>query len=949
MREHEWTKTVREPLASAAPGASILVLVSGEAGTGKTRFVEWLVALPELCRVPRIKVAFTGSGAVVHQESAPPAVSAPPAGGVRSERRPGGPQATATPRPSPLWAPASTELGEELGDSLDTGGPTLLVVEDVHLADEQGAYPLRKLLARPLPGLRAVLTCRPEELAAPGLVLGAPVGYPAGLVIVQLQLGPLGVGEVRRMAAEALGEDHCSARFVARLHKRSGGIAQVVADLLADLRKAGPLPGRGTTPVSLDRLTARDVDEAPVPVRRAELVLGRMAALGEDSRRVVQAAAVLDEAAGESELISVAALPTGSGRVALTAALSRAVLHELSVGRYGFRLPLESTVVYGLIPGPVRREMHCRAADALTARDPEPWARLARHQLASGRIEDWQLSVENAARRAVESRNHQLAITLLEDTLAHAEVRQSNRSRLALLLARSAYNGLRSDQTVEVLRRLVDDVALPVAARGEIRLELGLLLGNQVGRASDGRAELIKAVDELSTRPALAARAMAALALPYWPAGSLMENLAWLARAEATAADSGDEVIQAAVMANRLTVLLSMGDPDGWQLLEQLPRESDNPLILHHSARGVSNAGDAAIWLGEYAQARELLAEAPKLGARVGDLYIQQMASAKSLIEDLMSGRWAGLDVRARAVLAEAGEMPLIAGHAGLVLGLLAMAKGDWGEVGAWLSGPALAGDEGAVPLVAAAAGGRIRLALARQDLGSAAREAAEAWGRLQAKGVWVWAAEPAPWAVEATLRAGELGTARAMVDEFAAGIADTQAPAAGAALMWCRALLAEADSEFSEAAKCFRRASTHYQALPRPYEAALATEAGGRCAVLSSPDTTAGISELCAAAAEFEALGATWDVARVRAQLRAHPSSERRRRGRRGYGDGLSPREQEVAQLVDAGLTNREIAVTLFLSPRTVEQHVARACKKLGVLSRHDLVTARRNGDAVS
>ncbi|MBP2056596.1 DNA-binding CsgD family transcriptional regulator [Streptomyces griseochromogenes] len=935
---------MREPLTSAKPGASILVLVSGEAGTGKTRFIEWLVTLPELCRVPRLNVAFTGSGAVVRQEPAPPAGTAPAAGGVRFERPPGRPQAgaLAPPRSNPLGAPALRELA----DSLDTGAPTLLVVEDVHLADEQDAYPLRKLLARPLAGLRAVLTYRPEELATPGLVLGAPVGYPAGLGIVQLRLGPLGEAEVRQMATKALGEDRCSARFVARLHNRSGGIAQVVADLLAELKKAGPLPGPEATPAGLDRLTARDVDEAPVPVRRAELVLGRMAALGEEPRRVVRAAAVLNEAASEDELISVAALPTGSGRVALTAALSHAVLHEVSVGQYGFRLPMEATAVYQLMPGPVRGEMHRRAAEALTVRHPEPWARLARHQLASGQIEDWLRSVENAALRAVEARNHQLAITLLEDTLAHAQVRQSNRSRLALLLARNAYNGLRSDQTVEVLRRLVDDEALPVAARGEIRLELGLLLGNQIGRDSEGRAELIKAVEELSTRPALAARAMAALALPYWPAGSLADNLAWLARAEATAAGSGDEVIQAAVTANRLTVLLSMGDPDGWQLLEELPRDDEDPLILHHSARGVSNAGDAAIWLGEYAQARELLAEAPKLGTLVGDLYLQQMASAKSLIQDLMSGHWAGLAVRARAVLAEAGEMPLIAGHAGLVLGLLAVAKGDWSQVAGWLSGSALTGDEGAVPLVAAAAGGRIRLALARQDLGAAAREAAEAWGRLQAKSVWVWAAELAPWAVEATIRAEELGTARAMVDEFAAGIADRQAPAADAALMWCRALLAEADGELTGAAEYFWRTCTRYQTLPRPYEAALAAEASGRCALASSPETAAGISELSAAANELEALGATWDVARVRAQLRAHPGSERRRRGRRGYGDRLSPREQEVAQLVGAGLSNREIAITLFLSPRTVEQHVARACKKLGVLSRHDLATVSHNGD---
>jgi RNA polymerase sigma factor (sigma-70 family) len=68
-------------------------------------------------------------------------------------------------------------------------------------------------------------------------------------------------------------------------------------------------------------------------------------------------------------------------------------------------------------------------------------------------------------------------------------------------------------------------------------------------------------------------------------------------------------------------------------------------------------------------------------------------------------------------------------------------------------------------------------------------------------------------------------------------------------------------------------------------------------------------------------------------------------RAGRPGYGDQLSPREREVAELAGQGLSNREIATTLHLSPRTVEQHVARAMYKLRVHSRQQLVM--RHGDA--
>src|SRR5207245_486772 len=71
---------------------------------------------------------------------------------------------------------------------------------------------------------------------------------------------------------------------------------------------------------------------------------------------------------------------------------------------------------------------------------------------------------------------------------------------------------------------------------------------------------------------------------------------------------------------------------------------------------------------------------------------------------------------------------------------------------------------------------------------------------------------------------------------------------------------------------------------------------------------------------------------------LRGHGTVVRSRRGRRGYGDELSPREKDVARLLARGHSNREIAEVLFLSPRTVEHHVARVLQKSGARSRVDL-----------
>ncbi|MFI8454503.1 LuxR C-terminal-related transcriptional regulator [Kitasatospora sp. NPDC085464] len=83
--------------------------------------------------------------------------------------------------------------------------------------------------------------------------------------------------------------------------------------------------------------------------------------------------------------------------------------------------------------------------------------------------------------------------------------------------------------------------------------------------------------------------------------------------------------------------------------------------------------------------------------------------------------------------------------------------------------------------------------------------------------------------------------------------------------------------------------------------------------------------------------LGASADAARCGRAVRGlglarpEPSS-----GGRGYGDRLSPREQQVAELLARGATNHDIARALVLSQRTVEKHVAQVLRKLGTIRRN-------------
>jgi len=52
-----------------------------------------------------------------------------------------------------------------------------------------------------------------------------------------------------------------------------------------------------------------------------------------------------------------------------------------------------------------------------------------------------------------------------------------------------------------------------------------------------------------------------------------------------------------------------------------------------------------------------------------------------------------------------------------------------------------------------------------------------------------------------------------------------------------------------------------------------------------------------------------------------------------------LSPQETQIVRMVGEGMSNREVAGQLFLSPRTVEYHLYKAYPKLGISSRSELV----------
>ncbi|UZI32795.1 helix-turn-helix transcriptional regulator [Streptomyces sp. VB1] len=160
--------------------------------------------------------------------------------------------------------------------------------------------------------------------------------------------------------------------------------------------------------------------------------------------------------------------------------------------------------------------------------------------------------------------------------------------------------------------------------------------------------------------------------------------------------------------------------------------------------------------------------------------------------------------------------------------------------------------------------------------------------------------------------------------------------PAAHAELLLCQALIAMADAPGTAASRCDEAAEA-FRRIGRPYESLRATERALRLRASSAPsdDSISGLSDTADA---YAVLGAEHDAARCRHALRVLGHVQPNRRGRRGYGSALSPRERQVARYLTEGVGNREIAQALFPSPRTVEHHVASVLRKLGLPHRDAL-----------
>ena len=181
-----------------------------------------------------------------------------------------------------------------------------------------------------------------------------------------------------------------------------------------------------------------------------------------------------------------------------------------------------------------------------------------------------------------------------------------------------------------------------------------------------------------------------------------------------------------------------------------------------------------------------------------------------------------------------------------------------------------------------------------------------------------------APDLVEAAVRAGRPEPAVEAIARFAGWVSEWGRPWSEAVLLRCRALVAEGPA----AEDLYRAATALHAHGGRPFERARTALLYGEWLRRARRRAEARIP-LSAALETFDRMAAAPWAARARSELAALGEPA---------GPGLTSQELRIVRLAAGRLTNRDIAALLFLSPRTVEFHLYRAYRKLGVSARGEL-----------
>jgi ATP/maltotriose-dependent transcriptional regulator MalT len=199
-------------------------------------------------------------------------------------------------------------------------------------------------------------------------------------------------------------------------------------------------------------------------------------------------------------------------------------------------------------------------------------------------------------------------------------------------------------------------------------------------------------------------------------------------------------------------------------------------------------------------------------------------------------------------------------------------------------------------------------------------------------------AASYLPEALEAMIGVGRLDDAEPLIDNLERNGRRLDRAWMLATSLRCRAMLLAARGDLTAATQTAERAMTEHRRLPMPFERARTQLLLGQLQ-RRQRRREASSATLRAALQTFDDLGTTLWAERAKSELARGMSGKQ-------VGQALTPAENRVAELAVSGMTNRDIAAALFISPKTVEVNLSRIYRKLKVRSRMELYRAWEPGN---
>jgi len=802
--------------------------------------------------------------------------------------------------------------------ALATTAPVVLVVDDLPWLDVPSAkvlsFVLRRAGAAPVGLLGAVRTdWSGERPPIPVLDHVDPDR------IETVSVGPISADAMRSLMAARTGMAPGPSQLLP-LHRASGGNPLFAIELAA-----------GAASSSLERTerTERTDTTMTVPRSLRDLVLDRVNAHSESERDVLLVTAL---ASGPTVTLVRATTTNQATTADDLDTLVRTRVLVRNGDDLAFVHPLIRSVVTSEARPAARRAAHRRLA-AVESRTEARARHLALGTL--GQDETVASELESAAMIAGARGACDTAAELAELALSRTnDSRPEDRQRRTSLAADFHFDASDLARAITLLESIVNDVE-----RGPGRAELLRRLARYRSYRGEPLASwaktLLVALDEAGDDMALRATVLRDLAVAASNEGDQGAAVGYAMSALDLAERSGNRALEAQLLAGQVWLTFCSGEGVRHDLIDRALQSPETPVRLAMELRPNVVIAHVLHFSGDLDGARSLY---EKEYTRARDEGIETglpMLLWGLVLTEVSAGNW----YRAEQLATEGYE--LAAGSEGSVAILFMCAVRSLVHVCQGRLDEGRTDGQRSLEL-ARAVGLPLFTYLAAHPLGLAElscgnyEAAHELLAPFEAEVSASGVAEPAlvpflPDAVEALVRLGKLEAAAELLAPFEAKSVELGRGWGIAVAGRCHGLLLAASGDLPGAEAALASALEVLGHLPLPFERARTLLAAGEVHRRARPKSLADGS-LREALTIFEDLGAPLWAQRTRVELdhlgiRRSPEIS-----------GLTATERSVADLVGTGLTNAQVAAQLFMSQRTVEAHLSRVFRKLGVRSRTEM-----------